>query len=630
MGIARRNKSFEVEQARRDSKLAGLSRLDASGIGLGYETTPRAPTIPGGGGNGVTFPLNPDVNVLGNITGTVDIDQSATNAHYYTGTLTGNVTFTFSNPPVTDKEMSFTIDMTQDGTGGRTVEWPAEVRVNPTVGSAANARTVVFCWTVDGGINYDVVIVTGGSVTAGANKALSNLSTVAINTTLVSDTDNTDDLGTSGVEWKDLFIDGTAHIDTVDVDELLQITDTTTDPVANGDFRRNVNDVKVFSGGAVRNLTDISSGGGANQQLSNLSGTVAVNLNLLPNQGTGGSLGSGVATEEWFNLYVQKLRFPVKSTLASSSNVIQTVNNAGNDDMVFNVLSASADRFLWTMNGVNQLVLTATELVCSGVNIDLENNNITDANQIQITGTSGDIVFGLLSGASNVFDVQNPNTSGNIRLICDDSAGNAKTVMTIDATTSSSSNTITFEKDGSNFAVLDEIGALSFASAVGEPSIIGNGDGISIQTSASSEILMIDGSTIFRTTTSDTGTYDIKIIQDNDTPADDRALGNIDFVAENSSSVDSIYGRITATSKDVTASTEDGLLELGVASAGTLVAGISIEGGTSSLVKLGFYATTPVTQPSHIVDADGTLADITTKFNQLLADLAGQGLQASS
>ena len=43
MGSARRNKSFEVEQARRDSKNFGLSRLDASGIGLGYETTPRAP-----------------------------------------------------------------------------------------------------------------------------------------------------------------------------------------------------------------------------------------------------------------------------------------------------------------------------------------------------------------------------------------------------------------------------------------------------------------------------------------------------------------------------------------------------------------------------------------------------------
>jgi len=215
-------------------------------------------------------------------------------------------------------------------------------------------------------------------------------------------------------------------------------------------------------------------------------------------------------------------------------------------------------------------------------------------------------------------------------LFCDDSADISQEVMKFEAAVDNGSNTITFSKNGTGFAVLDEIGSLSFASTVGEPTIIGNGDGISLQTSGSSELLMVDGSTVFRTTTSDTGSYDIQIIQDNNTPVDDRVLSNIDFMAEDSGSTDTIYARITATSKDVTNTTEDGLLELGVASDGALVAGVSIEGGTTSLVKLGFYAVTPVTQPSHIVDADGTLADITTKFNQLLSDLAGQGLQASS
>lgn len=45
----------------------------------------------------------------------------------------------------------------------------------------------------------------GGS---GANTALSNLASVAINTTLVSDTDNTDDLGTSAIRWKNLYLSG--------------------------------------------------------------------------------------------------------------------------------------------------------------------------------------------------------------------------------------------------------------------------------------------------------------------------------------------------------------------------------------------------------------------------------------
>lgn len=45
---------------------------------------------------------------------------------------------------------------------------------------------------------------------------------------------------------------------------------------------------------------------------------------------------------------------------------------------------------------------------------------------------------------------------------------------------------------------------------------------------------------------------------------------------------------------------------------------------------LGFFATTPQTQQAHIVDADGQLADITTKFNTLLADLEGYGLLAAA
>lgn len=46
--------------------------------------------------------------------------------------------------------------------------------------------------------------------------------------------------------------------------------------------------------------------------------------------------------------------------------------------------------------------------------------------------------------------------------------------------------------------------------------------------------------------------------------------------------------------------------------------------------NFAIHGATPVAQPAHIIDADGTLADITTKFNQLLADHASQGLQAAA
>jgi len=52
----------------------------------------------------------------------------------------------------------------------------------------------------------------------GATVALDNLASVAINTSLISDTDDTDDLGSAAKEWKDLYIDGTANIDSLVAD----------------------------------------------------------------------------------------------------------------------------------------------------------------------------------------------------------------------------------------------------------------------------------------------------------------------------------------------------------------------------------------------------------------------------
>jgi hypothetical protein len=47
-----------------------------------------------------------------------------------------------------------------------------------------------------------------GAPGGGATTALNNLAAVAINTTLVSDTDNTDDLGTNAIRWKNLYLAG--------------------------------------------------------------------------------------------------------------------------------------------------------------------------------------------------------------------------------------------------------------------------------------------------------------------------------------------------------------------------------------------------------------------------------------
>jgi len=50
--------------------------------------------------------------------------------------------------------------------------------------------------------------------------------------------------------------------------------------------------------------------------------------------------------------------------------------------------------------------------------------------------------------------------------------------------------------------------------------------------------------------------------------------------------------------------------------------------GTNATQKLSLWGVTPVIQQSHIVDADGTLADVTAKFNTLLGQLENTGILA--
>lgn len=73
-------------------------------------------------------------------------------------TLTGNVTYTFSNPPASGKGGAFTLIQTQDGTGSRSVTWPGSVEwaggEAPTVTATAGATDVFTFVTVDGGTTW--------------------------------------------------------------------------------------------------------------------------------------------------------------------------------------------------------------------------------------------------------------------------------------------------------------------------------------------------------------------------------------------------------------------------------------------------------------------------------------------
>ena len=81
-----------------------------------------------------------------------------TNGNVFELTLTGNCTYTFSNPPGSGIGGSFTLIQKQDGSGSRTVSWPASVDwaggAGPTISSGANDVDVFTFVTTDAGTTW--------------------------------------------------------------------------------------------------------------------------------------------------------------------------------------------------------------------------------------------------------------------------------------------------------------------------------------------------------------------------------------------------------------------------------------------------------------------------------------------
>lgn len=73
-------------------------------------------------------------------------------------TLTDNCTLSFSNPPATGKAGSVTLILHQDGTGNRTVTWPASLKWSnataPTLSATAAAIDIIQLFTTDGGTTW--------------------------------------------------------------------------------------------------------------------------------------------------------------------------------------------------------------------------------------------------------------------------------------------------------------------------------------------------------------------------------------------------------------------------------------------------------------------------------------------
>jgi hypothetical protein len=104
--------------------------------------------------NGSLGNVGEKINNVGN-TGTAST-INLNNGTFVTAVLTGNCTFTFTNP--SSEASSFTLLLTNDGTAGRSIVWPLSVKWPggsvPLRTTTANKTDVYTFFTTNSGTNW--------------------------------------------------------------------------------------------------------------------------------------------------------------------------------------------------------------------------------------------------------------------------------------------------------------------------------------------------------------------------------------------------------------------------------------------------------------------------------------------
>jgi hypothetical protein len=96
------------------------------------------------------------VTTNASVSSTYAVDLSTANV--FKLTLTGNTTFSFTNPAASGTSTYFTMIITQDATGSRTGTWPASVLwpngSTPALSTGASKTDILNFITVNGGTTY--------------------------------------------------------------------------------------------------------------------------------------------------------------------------------------------------------------------------------------------------------------------------------------------------------------------------------------------------------------------------------------------------------------------------------------------------------------------------------------------
>jgi len=135
-----------------------------------------------------SFPLQGPVDARGLVSTNQNISLSDADGHVTTMTLDNSaapsIDITFSNYPAAGKFMEWEVWITQDSTGGVSINWPAAVVNPPNISTTANTLSAVTFHTHDNGTTVYAVVIQNAAATSGnfATRQLNNLSAPVLNT----------------------------------------------------------------------------------------------------------------------------------------------------------------------------------------------------------------------------------------------------------------------------------------------------------------------------------------------------------------------------------------------------------------------------------------------------------------
>ena len=320
----------------------------------------------------------------------------------------------------------------------------------------------------------------GGTITLGDAAGDNVVFAGDVDSHIIPDDDNTYDLGSSTQEWRDLYIDGIAHIDTLDIDENATIAGT-------------LGVTGVLTGSSLDISGDVDIDGTTNLDAVDIDGAVQLDATLTvgaDDQGydvilygdtasanlTWDSSADDLILNGAAGLVVPVGQLTIGSTALTSTATELNVMNGGT--AASGVAVEDADRLVINDGGtMKQVAVTALaayfddeitampNLTSVGTLTALTVDDVAvDGKVITMTGSASDtaVITAADNGALSIVTTDAAGAAANIQITADGTAEIAGTTVTLDSsggiTLDADNGTITFADAGSSLGTITSSG----------------------------------------------------------------------------------------------------------------------------------------------------------------------------